>query len=114
MRKLTKPLRLARGLKSVFAATAIASAEGRKRITVSRTRLLGERSGRAGAVAEKFGRLHKPRVILGITYRGRPERGARSGLRSSGIGRRAGGGSRGAVGNFARMPRSTRIRGDNR
>jgi hypothetical protein len=48
MRKPTKPLRLARGLKSVFAATAIASAEGRKRITVSRAGLLGENPGARG------------------------------------------------------------------
>jgi len=46
--------------------------------------------------------------------RGRPERGARLGLRSSGVGGLAGGGSGGAPGSFARMPRSSRMRGDKR
>jgi hypothetical protein len=41
--------------------------------------------------------------------RGRPERGRRLGFRSSGIGGLTGRGSRGAVGNFARMERSTGI-----
>jgi hypothetical protein len=40
----------------------------------------------------------------------RPDRGPRLGLRSSGVGGLAGGGSRGAVGNFALMARRTRIR----
>ena len=55
MRKPTKPLRLARGLKSVFAATAIASAEGRKRITVSRAGLLGENPGARGEAVKHRG-----------------------------------------------------------
>jgi hypothetical protein len=42
------------------------------------------------------------------------ERGARLGSRSAGLGGRAGGGGGGAIGpNFARMPRSVRMRGEN-
>ena len=41
------------------------------------------------------------------------QRGARPGERSLGVGNLAGGGSCGAPGNFARMARSSRMRGDN-
>jgi hypothetical protein len=48
MRQLTKPLRLARGLKSVFAATAIASGRGsQENYRVSHWPTRGK-SGRAG------------------------------------------------------------------
>jgi hypothetical protein len=78
-----------------------------------RARVLGlrEPSGRYGGHRDRATVARQ--AISGTPYRRRrPKRGARLGFRSSGVGGRAGSGSRGAVGNFARTPRNVLTRGD--